>query len=213
MTGLWSKLYYLRQNKDFYGNKVYDPDSSPWQKTKDVAGFMNPNIAFQSVRAMQEAGTTGAGSAALSSFGFNKAPWWVDKTPAQMLISESARRLEEGKDKETAETSRIKKETLTLLRQGTSWANLPDDLKSSIVEKTTPTQRARWNDESKMQPDDVGFKYLDANKAVKVWKVADEEEKLRWKKLFVEKITNHVADMNDEQKKNYLKKIKEELAQ
>ncbi len=90
LSGDIGKLADIWENRDFYGNEVYNPDDNPIRKTFDIAGHFIPTPFSLSSKkqATQEGGSNPAKYAGF--LGFTKAPRYIEQTDAQQMASDYA---------------------------------------------------------------------------------------------------------------------------
>lgn len=87
LTGEFGRIADIWQNKDFYGNQVYDPDSPSYQKALDISKHLIP-LPFSLSSAMQSKQEGGNKLATAAGFaGFTQAPKYITESEAEQKAS------------------------------------------------------------------------------------------------------------------------------
>jgi hypothetical protein len=94
---MFQPLKEMWQNKDYYGNEIYDPNGPVWQRAKQIMYHLGQDIipisltgAWQQYQTSRDAGEPWyrtAGEAVGAMIGFSPAPKYVEKTPIQNFIT------------------------------------------------------------------------------------------------------------------------------
>ncbi len=89
-SGAFNRVTDIINNRDFYGNYIYDPSGSVDQIAKEVSKYLGQNIMPFTIRNMAEAAKTGEwGKFATSFVGITGAPKSVQQTPFQLQTAMS----------------------------------------------------------------------------------------------------------------------------
>jgi len=202
MSGFVGKILELRKNKDYYGNKIYDEDSSVVSKAKDIGGHMMVKPFSLTSYLSEKKDGGGAGEAALGAFGFQKAPWWVGKTEMETRLMGMHRHMEEGRGKEEAAKLQIKRQIEKKIRADDPSAE--NDMEAAIEDgRLTPKDRHEIKARAKQDPIELYTKSLGLKDIVKLSEVATDEEKEILRRIFRQKIDNK-KDLAPDQRKKYI---------
>lgn len=211
MSGFLGKFAEVYRNKDYYGNKVYQEDESLPQRALDVGKHLVvlPFSVSSFTRSQKEGASEWLG--ALNALGFNKAPWWVDKSEAETMAVSLQRKMEGGRTREQAERYNIEKEAVRYLREhetlGKSFASMPQELRDRLI-KLTPIMKRNIIKNAYQIPLQVSIKNFTPEDAMKVWDVATAEEKKKIRVEVIHKILRS-RTLNPKDKRDYLQKIRE----
>ncbi|MCL4441740.1 MAG: hypothetical protein M1609_14465 [Firmicutes bacterium] len=89
LSGMVSKLSDILQNKDFFGNYIYDPKDPAWKQFLDSVGYFTPKpFVLTQVQNLQKNNTTPAVQA-LGFAGFLKAPREIIQSKFQQELSKA----------------------------------------------------------------------------------------------------------------------------
>ena len=208
MTGYIGKIRELRNNKDFYGNKIYDERASLSEKGKDIAGHMVVKPFSLTSYLAEEKEGGGTGQAILSGAGFQKAPWWVGKTEVETRLSSMQRHMEEGRTKEQAEKYKSKQQFEKRLREGDP--TVDDDISEAQEEgKLTKQEIKTIRHRATQSPVELRAQHVDIPDVVELIKIANPEEKEILTSLFWKKLRNNKT-MSKEDKEYYRELVKEQ---
>ena len=177
------------ENKDYYGDDIWDPHAPIQTKAKDFVEYMLGEAAPISVTSIKKSMETMSFSKALisSELGFTKAPAYVTLTPIQKEIFDTYDRYEGGgRTKAQAERSKIKRQLRTeILKTGKL---KPEHLRDAIKQgafgtmaRQVKTNIKRFIRTSKMTSDIRVFKALSTDSQVYLLGKMDKKE---FKKFF-----------------------------
>ena len=104
---------------------------------------------------------------------------------------------------ENITNNRARKKVVNWLREGKDPADLPQDIKQTL-RKFTPQQLSNMEKDSELTPLQASFNsnYVTAEDALKVWKVATEEEKEQIKDMFWKKVDNHYDKLQTQEEQD-----------
>jgi hypothetical protein len=184
---LFGSIAEMLNNKDFYGNKIYNEDDPLVKKFADLTAYAAKQfIPFSMRNAAQsgkEQGEQGVGkflpttpTKAASFFGITPAPKYIVKSPAVNKIDEymGQQRPEGGRTAAQAARSDEMKRLAGGLRAGKL---TPDDVRESEKEgKITPQQGREVLREQHASPL-ARISKLPLDQALNVWDVANEKER------------------------------------
>lgn len=143
LSSMLSRAIDVGENKDFFGNFVYNPHAGIGTKAKQIGEYVAPTpFVYSSYQRSEQQGQHTA--AWLSAFGFPKSPSDLDFTPAEKLARELAHH-----EPETPEEMEEWREKRNALQDGTASQH---DMK-----KYLKTQRYTW-----LQRQVHGMSYKDA---------------------------------------------------
>jgi hypothetical protein len=156
------------ENRDYFGNYVYNPHATLGTKAEQIAGYNAPVpfVASNYERGKQQGLTT---TAWLSAFGFPKSPSDLDFTPAEKLARSLVKH-----DPATPEEMKEWREKREAIEAGT--ANRSD------TKRYLKSQRYSW-----LQRQVKGMGYGDA---LSVYNVANENEKSELSRIIATKRRN-----------------------
>ncbi len=204
MTGEIGRITDIWDNKDFYGNKVYNEDDPFIKRTKDKFEHLFP-VPFNvsSFQASRESGETSARSA-LGFTGFTKAPYYISHTPAEIKAAELARGKlpTEGRTKEQAEKSLNEHKALLAIKRGDM------TVEQAYERGFLDPRRWRENDRRMQQtPLENQLLSLTPEESIKVWEQASDKEKAEVRHMIELKIM-HSKSHTPEQKQTLLGQLK-----
>jgi hypothetical protein len=166
-SGLAAHLFDVLQNRDFYGDFVFDPDGSLTSKAWDIAKYMAPK-PFSATQLTQSLQSTGpAANKALGLLGVYKAPKEYIQTPFQEELARAFERQVGFKPKtpEQKELKQEKRDYLQKLREGkVSGAEILDATEKGLVKPKSVRRDVKMSGLSPMQ-------YM--------WKMLSKDEKMR----------------------------------
>lgn len=204
----------LVQNKDFYGNQIYDKTADAGDIVKQVGKYagsqMTPFFAKNAEKITKEHGADPV-RIGTTFVGINPAPAWVNKTDAENMMGEfiGAKGPIGGRDYRSAEKKDSKNEITNLANKARSgdlkamaqlkeMANTRDLQKEMVnIGKQSPAVRA--------QRDTKSFRMLTLPQARRVFEVATPEERNVWKDILRVKAMRYNAsqDKNNADDKAY----------
>jgi len=107
LNPIWSNMFSIFQNRDFWGTQIYSPDDPWYQKGASMlhyeAGAFEP-FAFSGMAQNWKQGVRGAKLIA-PFVGLTPAASWIDKTPAEERASEIEDRLNAGESHTSADAA------------------------------------------------------------------------------------------------------------
>lgn len=171
----FSMVAELLNNKDFYGNEVYDPDA-PWSKVAtEIAGHVVKGFVPYAVQNQQNIAQAGGSLAArVAPFvGVTPAPGDISHSDAQNYISQSyySAHPSESKTPEQADHSHAFTQAVNAIRQG----------QQADLSQFTPAERAKINKYAKEDPAKLVEKHFAAlpleQQVVAYQKASDAERK------------------------------------
>lgn len=186
MAGWFGRFVDVINNKDFYGAKIHDPEQNViFQRVDDLVHLVPLPFSVTSMKKAREEGQPLAKQ--LTGFlGFTKAPYWIQKSPAQQLATELAGAKIPARGMTKAERGRtdlIKKyarDYQKAMREGGSpeeiFSNIREDLQSG---KLTQRDLLRFRQRIIHEPLEQSILRLTLKEALRVWEKATDEEKAR----------------------------------
>jgi hypothetical protein len=215
LIGLLADMY---KNKDYYGVKVFNEDDNFILKQADKGKYaMKQFVPFWMRGAGKEAERGGGVVKTLQEtpqkmvaplFGVMPATSAYTRSDAEKLMTQFniGKTGQEGRTREQADISETKRKTLTELRKGTDWENLPEDLKTKL-DKLSEKKVKEIDKEADLSAFQASFRHLTADEAVKVWKVMKPEERDQVEDMYGKKIKAHAKNLTDEEYASFQKKL------
>lgn len=192
----------MADNKDFFGDKIYDPDASLPEKVTDVAKAVKQEFAPLSVQNYLEGrqrGEGGAGELTRDVFGVTPAKREFVRTAAQNKMHEylADQRSVGGRTPDQAALGRDKQKLRQQLRDGRATGDTAavSDAKQKIRQMEmagdlTVRQARLMVKGSREDLLVTEFKKLSFDQAVHVYELANESERAVWFPLFRKKAAN-----------------------
>ena len=188
-------MFDLMQNKDFYNVQIRDPHDPLWQQGSDVAQFAAKQFVPFSVSGAQKLHEDAAPAWKLVApfFGITPVPQRLTMTPAQELSSEimAANMPSAPRTKEQFDRSQLMKEIIRDIKQGKpapEWVqSLAQGLDRHILAPNTAEimlQRLKYN------PLQFQVSHFTPDAALRVWALANDQEKEQLKPIILAKIAN-----------------------
>lgn len=188
----------MLSNKDYYGTEIRHPDDPLVDQLTDVAKHVGTGfIPFSIQGLMKEKERQGTGaSKTLSFFGFNPAPKDIDNTKAEDMLSEMAAEHREvgARTKAAAEKSQEIADLVRMKKRGQDEAFQTEFAKAKaagiVIDKDLNTIKNRLS-RTYME---AGVARLGIEDALKIYDVANDEERSRITDEMQTKIRNATKD-------------------
>ena len=179
---LWGTIADLISNEDYYGTEIRDVKDPLPQQLIDMASHIGESFIPFSVRnyfRFREAGESRTQAFLQGASGITSAPKYITETPARKLLSEIAasKRSRGSRSKEKAEYYRRRTQAIRGLRSGQKV-----DLSGFTSDQIKDIQR-----ESKLTQLQSSFKRLSLEDAVRVFHLANAEERMQLFDLLLDK--------------------------
>ena len=176
MHPIWSMLWDIGRNEDFYGTEIRNKDDKIMKQFLDVTDFVGESalpFSVKNYRKMIRSGREPLPAAATSITGIISAPAYLTKTHAQKLTTEYiVARLPRGaRAKEKFDKSQRRKELKWLARSG------KDIYGHTMAEGFTDKELKRIQKAAAQTPFAESFKRLTLEEALNVYAVATPDEK------------------------------------
>jgi hypothetical protein len=184
MSGWIGRLGEVLNNKDFYGVKVHDPDDNVLnQRIDDMIHLVPLPFSFSTWQRMSEEGQ-GTARSITGFLGGTKAPYWIEKSPAQQLATEiAAEKLPTG-GRSKAEFERYKllkqksKEFLDAQRSGAPTKPIMDSVASAVkAGKLQSSDVKKFQRRITNEPLEQTVGHLSLTESLRIWEKANQEEK------------------------------------
>jgi hypothetical protein len=205
-SGWIGRFLEVVKNKDFYGSEIHDPDEDWATQSWDSLVHMVPlPFGVQSMKAMREKGEPIKTQAA-GFLGFTKAPYYIEQTPAHQMANEMISEMmpQGAQSKEDVARRKIVKQYANMYMKA---IHAKDDTKQVEVMKGISDDvfsgKIHMDDVDKfvrklqLEPFDAAVKKISAKDSFKIWKVADNKEKMTMIPLMMDKF-DHLADRSPE---------------
>jgi len=182
----------LAENKDYFGDMIYDPDATLPEKLKQSGKALLKEHAPLSAQNYLEGKKRGEGSNAevvRNVFGVTPARRELVRTDAQNKMAEYlGRHSPETRTPGEAEKGEMHGEVVDALRKGEELpGSVLDALRAGKLKRKT---LYKWLGDAR-QPSIVGqFKRLSVDEAQRVWDLANPEEKALWADAYRTKVVN-----------------------
>ncbi len=179
-SGLMARAWESAQNRDFYGNFVYDPEEPMYKKVLDVMAHEMPKPFTLTQYQKQKEGTSGPAEKALAFLGFVHAPNEYIKTEFQQKLAEAFER-QVGFRPKTSEQVAMKlekKDFVKKLATGSfTAAEMGAALKDKIINTKTVAESVK---NSGLSPMEYMWKHLgkDDKENLKQYMTPAEKKKL-----------------------------------
>jgi hypothetical protein len=173
-TGEMGRIADDWNNKDFYGDKVYNEDDPPFTKAKDMLEHLIPvPFSLSSTIAAKKSGAEGL-RAYTGFMGYTKAPYYVSHSHAEQLAAKLLRDQLPvgGRTAEQAQKALKEHQAVLAIRRGEMTIDdaidqgLIDDRQARLVEKQVEGNHVAYQLRT-MNPED----------SMKVWRVATPQER------------------------------------
>ena len=202
MTGEIGRMWDIFQNKDFYGNKVYNEDDPFYHRDLNKVEHLIPlPFSFSSVAAAKKSGETGIRTA-LGLTGYTKAPYYVSHSHAEQKAAELLR-AELPVEGRTAEQQKIgDKERQAIMSIKRGEMTVYDAVQQGLMK---PSQANNVRLQAEIPHLQYQIRRLTAEKTLAVWKEATPKEKALIETDFANKIANmHIETGEDQAKQRFL---------
>jgi diguanylate cyclase (GGDEF)-like protein len=197
----------MLENKDYYGTEIRNSDDPIMQQVLDELKFAGKNFTPFAVQGlskeMERKGSTS--SKILPFFGFTPAPKDVNTTKAEDLLSEvQAQHREVGsRTKAEAERSHLLSDLVRAKKRGEDYkTDLRNAIEAGILKRSDAELVVKRASTDYLS---YGVRKLPIDDALKIYEVADEQERDRLKKIMKIKV------MNAAKKGSLNKELKEKL--
>ena len=195
------------QNKDFYGNWVYDPEGPAWKKFVDIVGHqITSPISLQTIgSAERNYGMPGAQAKALPFFGLGISSPSYFATPFEeymqnILHAEYERR--PGRSPEEADRAELSRDVVQAIRQG---KDVPEEALTLGSEKLSRAAREGLKEGFTARVDRLSLKQL-----LDGWEYASQEEKVKLQPILMRKVQNaRLKGKSEAQVNEILRKLEE----
>lgn len=224
MAGEWGRMADIWENKDFYGNKVFNEDDPIMQKTADQFEHMFPmpfnissfkaglesygtspkDILSDAVSGRETKAAKTLARTGLGFVGLTKAPYYISHSPAEQTAAEIARgKLPiEGRTKEQAEKSQSEHRTLLAVQRGEM--TMDEAFDKGLLDVKRWREFEKVGDETHLQQQ---IRHFTPEEAVRVWKDADKFEREQIREDIETKIW-HSKSLDADEKDKMLEKLK-----
>lgn len=217
LAGWYGRFIDVLNNKDFYGVQVHDPNEAKLFQIMDDTVHMIPlPFSFTSFKRMKEEGETPF-KQALGFLGGTKAPYWIERTDAEMKASElKAGHLPvAGRTPADFERGRRLKMYARQFQEaqlkGEDTSGIMDQFNSDIQEgKLYHSDTLRFRERIRYEPLVSSVQHLPFRDVLEVWKVSTDEEKAKLYPILMKK---YGGLRNVEDRALYFPKIQEVKAQ
>jgi hypothetical protein len=192
----------LIQNRDYWGNQIYDPHD--WgQKLPSIAWYLTKSTSPFILQSFEQGAQQTPERAAMSLFGVRPVPRELANTPAQNVIDEYNQMMRATTTtKETAEKKTLKGDLLKMARNQDE-SGFQEAAGQAVSEgKITRQQVKEIVEESQAPPGMKRFIKLPLEWAVRAWGEASDFEKQQWQPYFLKKVMSekpeNLIKMRDE---------------
>jgi hypothetical protein len=214
LSPLISTAAELIQNKDYSGNKVYQEDDQTSQQIADVAKYMAKQMVPFSVRNVQQRGESGGSTGSKlergveTALGITPANKEVSRTDAENMLARFQRDMQPvgGRTKEAAH----KKESIDDVRKNFQNTGDKSVLREAVKGgKITLAQAKSIIGEEKEPYLERGVKHLDLTQTMKIWDVANNDEKNILRPALAKKATSSaLAAIPQDERADTIKKLR-----
>jgi len=212
LATIWSRMPELWNNKDFFGNYVYNPEDPMWKKVLEGLGHVvNTPFSFANYERVKE--QSGSKAAEILSFlGFTKGPRYVDMSSAEKVADEIVMKTFENlppREEAAKQRAQLRKEILRQMKTNAPEAydkmlQLLAEGKLDARDLSEVNKRARQSWLQSMVQD-----HMKAADAMKVWRSADRTEKLQLVDIMITKI-NRSRTLSTDKKSEYMNEVLED---
>ena len=158
LNPIWSNLFSIWQNKDFWGNQIYSPDDPHYKQGLSALGYEASAFEPFALSGYEQNRKQGAGVAKSVApfFGLTPAASWIDKSPAEERAEELENRIHAG-DVHTSEEAAKYQAYLQLRNQitkaGTDGKAITQAIQTGISNKVVaPSGVPNLVKEAQMKP-------------------------------------------------------------
>lgn len=205
LAGMISEML---RNEDYYGTKIRNEDDPLIQQLKDVALHVGQSALPFSVRGYQKETERGGSltKRALPFVGITPAPSYINKSPAEKLISEKVQAtLPRGaRTREEADRSQLVHQLQTKARND---QDITSEVQANIKQgKLRPDDARDILRDAKQTPLQLRFKHLPLKDALEVWDVMSTDERSDVKGILADKASS-VDDLPETEQPEVRKKM------
>lgn len=204
-----SSMFDLLQNKDFYNTQIRDPDDPLWRQASDVAKFAAGEAKPFAVSGAMKLKENNAPAWKLVApfFGFTPVPARQTMTPAQELAAETMAASLPSAPMTNAqfEQHQLMKDILRQIKEnpGAGSRALADGIARGEINPDKATQLV---EHLKYNPLQFQVHHMTAEAAMRVWRIANDQEKEQLRGIMAVKVLGAHA-LSPQQKRVMLKEI------
>lgn len=215
LAPIWSSMYEMAKNKDFYGNQIRNADDPLVSQLADAARYAAKQAIPLTARNIQRERTLGAAPEmqAEQFVGITPAPSDLDQTPAERLASDLiGERIggEPGRPADAAERRDLRQSLARALRQGKAVPKeVTDAIRAGKLTSRDLKDAYRTAHENPLQNQ---FLRLPIGDALKVYKAASAEERAKLRGMLKKKGLAALKSEAPAQRIETLKGLREALA-
>jgi hypothetical protein len=181
----------LAENKDYFGDMIYDPDASTPTKLKQAGKAIlkeHAPLSLQNYLEGKKRGEGGAGELARNAFGVTPARRELVRTEAQNKMADYLSRDTKSRTPDEVGKGEMHRAVIDAVRDG---EELPKDVVDAAVSgQLKKATLDKWIKDA-TQVGTVGqFKRLSLEQATTVWELANDEERALWVQAFRTKLLN-----------------------
>jgi len=202
MTGEIGRMVDVWNNRDFYGDQVYNEDDPKVKRWYDIAKHLVPvPFVYSSIHSSRESGE-GIGRSSTSLMGYQKAPYYISHSEAELKAAEMLRDQLPvgGRTQEEEEKASKTRKAVMAVKRGEMTLDQAFD-KGLLDWK-------RWREYEHITQDthlQTQMRHLTPKRALKVYAVATPEEKKQIRGDIEDKIYNSKEDWD--KKDEWLKQL------
>ena len=199
MNGFLAKSYEIAQNHDYFGTEIRHEDDNLLKQTRDIALHLIPKpFSITTMQRMSEQGYGAPMAFSAGIIGFNKAPNYINQTPAEQLAYKIAK---EAAPSLTKTSEEFKHQKLVSQLAYDNKIGKKDRIEKAKVEGKLSTQDLKTiQQKTNEHPLQRVVKRLQWKEAKRVWERATTEEKKLIKAQLKLKWENAVKDAAPEYK-------------
>ena len=179
----------LIENKDYWGNQVYDPHDWVGQRGIDVLKYMAKTTAPFALQSYEQGAKGGPGRFGMSLFGVRPVSREIANTPAQNVVDEYQQLMRASvTTKESAETKKLKSDLMKMARDQDE-TGFQEAASQAVKEgRITRQQVKEIVGESQAPPNMSRFTRLPLEWATRAFDAGSDYEKEQWKPYYLKKV-------------------------
>jgi hypothetical protein len=186
--GALGKAAQIAKNRDFYGEKVWNEDDPAYLKALEIMKFAAPRpISYMSGKRVYE--ESGAGRAALSFLGINKAPAYVTRSAAEQLLDkyQNENAPPGSRPHEQQEHLKARSKAVREMREGKGTSAIGEGLKAGTLNRK---DIASIQKSARLGPLQGRFMHSDLSlsQALDVYEAASSDERKQLRSAMAHKI-------------------------
>lgn len=211
---MFSAIFDLLENKDFYGVQIRNPDDPLWKQASEVAKWAASELVPFSVSGaaqMHQAGTP-AWKQVAPFFGVTPVPARQNMTPAQELAAEimSASLPTGAMTLHQFEAGKLLKDIVQQMKTGQAAAGIKAASSGIAAGSLNPNTAGLLVERLKYNPLQFQVHHLSAENAMRVWRISNDVEKQQLRGILGVKILN-AETLSAAQKQTYISEIQSTL--